>query len=580
MNRWLGFRWMPAVSLAVCCFLSLTCALAQQPAPVFERNAMIPMRDGTGLAANLFRPGGEGPFPTILMRTPYGKGDDQHAQARAFVEAGYAMVIQDCRGRGDSQGLWDPFRFDADDGFDTQEWVGRQPWCNGKIGTAGGSYVGWTQWAAAPLGSSYLKAMVPVVPFCNAYDNAYEGGAFQLALLMNWGATVGGAKLPADRTAEMFRFLPLNRFDDQLDKKVFYLEDWVEHPVDDEYWRQRGIGREAYDDVTVPVLNIGGWYDIFSKVTLEMTDRVRNESRNRLVRRNQFAVIGPWGHGVGGRKVGELDFGPSAVKDLGQLQREWFDYWLRDVDTNVEEWPAYQIFVMGANRWRGENEWPLARTQYTPYFLHSQGNADAIDGDGVLSTVQPSTSGSDTFTYDPNDPVPTTGGNNLGGAPIGPFDQTAVQQRPDVLVYTTAPLAEAVEVTGPVKMILFASSTARDTDFTAKLVDVHPDGKAYNLCDGIIRARWRESRREPTLIEPGQVYRYAIDLWVTSNLFAAGHRIGVEVSSSNFPRFDRNLNTGLPFGTDTQGQIAIQTIFHGADQASHLLLPVIPQTAE
>ena len=280
--------------------------------------------------------------------------------------AGYAMVIQDCRGRGNSEGQWDPFRYDVEDGFDTQQWVGTQSWCNGKIGTAGGSYVGWTQWASAPKQSPYLKAMVPIVPFCNAYDLAYDGGAFQLALLMHWGSSVGGAPIPADRTDEAFRFLPLTHFDDQLQKEVFYLEDWVEHPVFDDYWKQRGIGRDAFDDVTVPVLNIGGWYDIFSKATLDMINGVRNESSNRAIRRNQFAVIGPWAHGVGQRRVGELDFGQQAALDLGQLQRKWFDYWLRDQDTDVEDWPAFQIFVMGENRWRGESEWPLARTQVHP----------------------------------------------------------------------------------------------------------------------------------------------------------------------------------------------------------------------
>jgi putative CocE/NonD family hydrolase len=288
-------------------------------------------------------------------------------------------------------------------------------------------------------------------------------------------------------------------------------------------------------------------------------------------------VIGPWSHGVGRSKVGELDFGSTAAMDLGQLQLKWFDYWLRDRDTDVEDWPSFQIFVMGENRWRGESEWPLARTQYTPFYLHSGGNASEISGDGVLHRDQPVVEGTDTFVFDPSDPVPTAGGNNLVGAPAGPFDQTKVEQREDVLVYTTAPLTESVEVTGPVKMILYSASSAKDTDFTAKLVDVHPDGKAYNLCDGIIRARWRRSRSEPELIEPGKAYRYEIDLWVTSNLFKAGHQIRVEISSSNFPRFDRNPNTGNPFGTDTELLSATQTVFHGAERASHILLPVIPR---
>lgn len=543
-------------------------AIAQDDAVVFEPNVMIPMSDGTKLAANIFKPKGEGPFPTILMRSPYGKGDKKNGQARLYANSGYAMVIQDCRGRGDSEGLWDPFRFDALDGFDTQQWVGEQSWCNGKIGTAGGSYLGWTQWASAPLGSKYLKAMVPVVPFCNAYDIAYYDGAFQLALLMGWGAAQGGASLPRGKSDQAFRYLPLNRFDDQLGQEVFYLENWVKHNRDDDYWGKRGIGQDAFDDVTVPVLNIGGWYDIFSKDTLEMINGVREESSDRAMRRNQFVIIGPWSHGVGPSKVGDLDFGPDAAMNIGKIQKEWFDYWLRDKDTEVEDWPAFRIFVMGENKWRGESEWPLARTVYTPFYLH-----DA----GALSDAKPESSASVTYQYDPEDPVPTTGGNNLGGAPIGPFDQTEVEKRDDVIVYTSSVLDSPIEVTGPVKMILYASSSATDTDFTAKLVDVHPDGKSYNLCDGIVRARWRDSKTEPNLIEPGKSYRYEIDLWVTSNLFKAGHRIRVEISSSNFPRFDRNPNSGLPFGTDTELNAATQTIHHGPDQASHLLLPVIPR---
>jgi putative CocE/NonD family hydrolase len=308
-----------------------------------------------------------------------------------------------------------------------------------------------------------------------------------------------------------------------------------------------------------------------------MTNSVRNESNNRVVRRNQFAVIGLWAHGVGRKKVGELDFGQEAAMDIGQLQKKWFDYWLRDQDTDVEDWPAFQIFVMGKNKWRGESEWPLARTQYTRFYLQSNGNANDLDGDGVLNEIKPDASSTDTFTFDPANPAPTAGGNNLGGAPAGPFDQTKVERREDVLVYTSTLLAEAVEVTGPVKVVLHAATSAKDTDFTAKLVDVHPDGKAYNLCDGIIRARWRSSRTKPELVEPGKAYRYEIDLWVTSNLFKPGHRIRVEISSSNFPRFDRNPNSGLPFGTDTELIPAKQTVFHGAQRASHIVLPVIPR---
>jgi putative CocE/NonD family hydrolase len=543
-----------------------------KPSVVSETDVMVAMRDGTRLASNIFRPPGDGRYPVILMRTPYGKP----GQNALFTNAGYVLVTQDCRGRGKSEGVWDPFRYDVEDGYDTHEWIGKQAWCNGSIGTAGGSYVGWTQWASSPNASRYLKAMVPVVPFDNAYDFAYPGGAFQLALLMGWGSSVGGVQLTPEKLQQSYRYLPLNTFGDQFAPKVPYLNEWIQHPEYDDYWRARGIDYR-YTDVTVPVLNIGGWYDIFSESTIDQVDRVRDVSRDRAVRRNQFVIIGPWAHGVGVRKVGELDFGDAAILDVGKVQFEWFQYWLKNEETNVEDWPAYRLFVMGENRWRDENEWPLKRTQYTRYYLHSLGHANSRNGDGVLDTQEPTQEEADEFTYDGDDPVPTTGGNNLTGAPIGPFDQSAVEERPDMLVYTTKPLEADVEVTGPVSMILYAASSAPDTDFTAKLVDVHPDGKAYNICDGILRARYRQGREKPTLLEPGKVDRYEIDLWATSNLFRAGHCIRVEVSSSNFPRFDRNPNSGKPFGTDTELLTAEQAVYHDAEHPSHLLLPVIPR---
>ncbi len=559
-----------------CAILLLTSLTAQELPYQFEKNVMIPMRDGTRLAANIFKPKSEGSFPVILTRSPYGKPGEQWGEAKRYVPAGFVLVVQDCRGKGDSEGVWDPFRYDPQDGFDTQEWVGAQSWCNGNIGTSGGSYVGWTQWASVTKRSKYLKTMVPIVPFGNVFNElAYDGGAFQLALLMGWGAAVGGAALGPEALQEAYHFLPLREYGNQFNPKVPYLNDWIDHHRYDDYWKQRGMGYE-FSKVTIPILNIGGWYDIFSKATIDLVDQVRDSSESKLARRNQFVVMGPWAHGPGVRKVGQLDFGEAAQLDLGQLQLKWFQYWLQEGETGIEDWPPYYLFVMGTNEWRGENEWPLKRTQWTPYYLHSNGAAGSEDSDGLLSTDQPGSESTDVFTYHGENPVPTTGGNNLVGAPIGPMDQTEVEKRPDVLTYTTAPLESAVEVTGPIKMKLFAASSARDTDFTAKLVDVHPDGKAYNLCDGIVRARFRDGMDKAKFIEPGSINEYELDLWVTSNVFLQGHRIRVEVSSSNFPRYDRNPNSGLPFGSDVEMMPAHQTIYHDAEHPSHLLLPVIP----
>ena len=544
----------------------------------FQEKVAIPMRDGVELAANLWLPPDDTPVPVILLRTPYGRPREGWGRAEEFVRAGFAVVAQDCRGRGDSQGTWYPFRDDPADGVDTQKWIGEQSWCNQRIGTSGGSYVGWTQWASAPDATPMLKAMVPIVPFHDAYhDVAYAGGAYHLSLLTTWGAVVGGAQLDPEKTLSALRHLPLRTLGDQFNPPVPFITRWIEHDQYDTFWRQRGIDRH-YEKVSVPTLNIGGWYDIFSKATVEMVDRVRNRATNRMVRRNQFVIMGPWAHGVGRQTVGELDFGPDAALDLKKLELDWFRYWLNDEETGIDEWPPYQIFVMGENRWRGESEWPIARTVPTKFFFHSDGDAHDPAGSGQLLRLPPSgEQPSDVYRYDGDNPVPTMGGNNLAGAPTGPRDQSSVEQRDDVLVYTSPLLDHPIEVTGQVTAILYAATTATDTDFTAKLVDVHPDGKVYNLCDGVIRARFRQGLDSPKLVEPGKIERYEVDLWVTSNLFLPGHRIGVEISSSNFPRFDRNPNSGKPFGTDTDLLEATQTIYHDADHRSHIVLPVIPR---
>jgi uncharacterized protein len=560
-------------------FLLLTAVCLAQEAKqeiLFQGDVMVAMQDGTKLAANIFRPKADGRYPVILMRSPYGKPGEKAEEPRRYVAAGYAVVVQDCRGRGKSEGAWDPFRYDVEDGYATQEWVGQQPWCNGSIGTAGGSYLGWTQWAPAAQGSRYVKAMVPTVPFGNAYDIAYNGGALQLALLMGWGAAVGGVTLPPEKIPETFRYLPLSSYGDQFEKKVPYLNDWVKHYTYDDYWKKRSMD-SRYADVTVPVLNIGGWYDIFSKTTLELASKVRGSSKDRKVRRNEFVIMGPWTHHVGPSKVGELDFGAEAALNVSEWQFKWFEYWLKGRETGVQDWPAYYLFIMGENQWRGENEWPIKRTCFTPYYLHSAGHAGSAKGDGTMTLTLPAAEPTEKFTYDATNPVPSIGGNNLIGATAGPYDQGRVEEREDVLVYTTAPLEKDVEVTGPVKLVLWAASSAKDTDFTGKLVDVHPDGKAYNLCDGIVRAQYRNGTANPTPLEPAQPTRFDIDLWVTSNLFHRGHRIRLEVASSNFPRFDRNPNSGKPFGTDTELLSARQTIFHDGEHPSHLLLPVIPR---
>ena len=547
----------------------------------------IPMRDGVELSANIFLPKTQGKYPVILIRSPYGKGNEKNSDGLFYAGRGYVLVSQDCRGKGSSQGRWEPFANERNDGRDTQKWLLEQPWCNGSVGTSGGSYVGFTQWISAPNAGDHLKAMFPVVPLVDTYgDGVYIDGALNLALMMGWGSMVAlrqGEPVAMYTWNEQdwnkaFRTLPLSEWDSGLGRKIQYLRDWVAHPHFDEYWAARGV-RNKWQDITVPICAVGGWYDIFSRSVFEHINAVRAKSRSQDARKHQHLVMGPWGHGISqDGKVGDLNFGKESVINLRELQTKWFDCWLKGDKTGAGTWPAFRIFVMGRNQWRDEQQWPLERTEYTPYYFHSEGSANTAEGDGELATAKPSEQPTDEFVYDPNDPVPTAGGCNLMGCPAGPRDQSEVEKRNDVLVFTSEALKTELEVTGPVKVVLYAASTAKDTDFTAKLVDVYPDGRPFNLCDGIMRAGYRGSKSAASLIQPGKVYRYEIDLWVTSNAFLPGHKIRVEISSSNFPRFDRNLNTGEPFGAGTKFIKATQTIYHDKERPSHILLPIIANT--
>jgi putative CocE/NonD family hydrolase len=374
-----------------------------------------------------------------------------------------------------------------------------------------------------------------------------------------------------------YKYLPLSTWDEQLGFKVQFLRDWIAHPEYDSYWARRGIAGKA-DRINVPNITLSGWYDVFVSQAFEYVKAVRQTSKSDIARKHCHLIVGPWAHGPNWM-AGERDFGENAEIDVEKLQERWFDHWLKG-EGNIDDLPPYRIFVMGKNEWRDEYEWPLARTQYTPYYFHSLGSANSLKGDGTLSTATPADEPADTFIYDPENPVPTRGGCILFGDEYGAQDQAETEKRNDVLVFTSKELREALEVTGPVKAVLYAASNAPDTDWTAKLVDVYPDGRALNLCDGIIRARYRNSSTTPSLIEPGRIYRYQIDLWVTSNVFLSGHRIRVEISSSNFPRLDRNPNTGHKFGADAELRKATQTIYHDADHPSHIILPVIPNRSE
>jgi len=365
-----------------------------------------------------------------------------------------------------------------------------------------------------------------------------------------------------------------------LEPVARYVGDYLRHPHDGPPWWAVNLERR-HDQVAVPMYHVTSWYDIFLHGGLANFSGLRKNAMTETARNAQKLIVGPWAHlfpytNPTSTGTGDIDFGPDALISLHDIQLRWFDHWLKGIDTGILDEPPVKLFVMGENRWRDEREWPLARTRYTPWYFHSGGRANTAAGDGVLDARAPVEESADHFVYDPDDPVPTMGGNTLILA-MGVQDQRPVEARGDVLVYTSAVLTEPLEVTGPIVVALHATSSAPDTDFTAKLVDVRPDGYAQNLADGIVRARYRDSRESPALLTPGRIARFTIALWATSHVFLPGHRIRVEISSSNFPRFDRNLNTGEDAATGTRRQIARQAVFHDARHPSHIVLPIIPR---
>ncbi len=554
------------------------------------------MRDGVRLSADVFLPRAGGKRPTVLLRTPYESLHEPHIDWAAWwARRGYAVVIQDCRGRFESEGTFYPYRDDGRDGHDTLEWISTQPWYDGTIGTSGRSYGGLFQWQLARYGSPYLTAMAPQVIMGDYFGDCHrQGGAVQWTLtgfatvifstsvsLIQRGAThIFG-------NSSYYRHLPLVDFDVQtIGREVPWYRDWCAHTTYDDYWKALNT-EDTLHRVAVPVVQQAAWYDPYTAAMLRTWSTLRQVGASERARDSAKIYVIPWTHHLPeGSRLGDLDFGPGAYLDLRREDLRWFDYWLKGIDTGIMAEPPIKLFVMGENLWRHEHEWPLARTELTPYYLHSSGGANSAIGNGSLTPEPPGGEPPDRFDYDPDNPVPTLGGNNstwtwmkFAAEPIypGPIDQRPIERRDDVLVYTSPRLDRDLEVTGPLEAVLYAASSAPDTDFTAKLVDVYPDGRAIHLSEGILRARHRHSLESVEFLEPGEVAEYRIQMAPTSNVFFAGHCLRLEIASSNFPRFDRNLNTGEGIFTGTRRQTAHQTVLHDARYPSHVVLPVIPR---
>ena len=545
----------------------------------------VPMRDGVTLSADVTLPAaaleqGER-APIILMRTPYVKSDMRAiTTARYYAERGYAFVAMDVRGRGDSDGVFVPYVNDGIDGYDAIEWLAAQPWSDGNVGTIGGSYPGCIQWLTALHQPPHLRAMVVLVTPADPFVETPTGlPGLQHLCWLHYVSGRMNQPMESVNWEEIYDHLPVVTMDERVGRAIPVWREHISHAQLDDYWR-RLCYQDQFDRVNVPVLHISGWYDDEQIGTPQNYVGMTTRGATPETRASQRLLMGPWGHQVNTtQKLGEVDFGAQALIDLRAEQARWFDRWLKNDESAAADSPV-RIFVMGENVWRDEQEWPLARAQETSYYLRSGGAANSRFGDGTLSTAAPrGDEAQDTYRYDPSRPTPfitEATSSQIGG----PDDYAAIQRRDDTLVYVTEPLATDTEVTGSIIAELYASSSAPDTDFTVMLFDLHPSGFTQRLCDGMVRARFREGMDRPSLIEPGRVYQYRIDCWHTSQVFRAGHRIGAQIASSAFPKVDRNLNTGAPLGQTVEMAVAEQRIYHDDAHPSRIILPIIPRPAD
>lgn len=610
-----AFKWLISVStinkrathaFVNCCLLLMIASLLSfvndpEKGPALngvriERHREVVMRDGVKLYADIYLPEAPGKYPTIVIRTPYGlQRDGMHQAVVKYAQRGYAVVVQDVRGRYESEGKWEPFRDEANDGFDTIEWAAAQSFSNGKVGTQGGSYLGHNQWQAAAQNPPHLVAIFPTLASTNIYANWITmGGAFRLSFNYGWGVVRmpnrimlpqywhTEAYMPEElKYDNILMHLPLKDGDLQsAGYATQHYRDWLAHESYDQYWKSIS-DEERFDKIKVPAYTFGGWFDIFLTGTINGYTGMKNKGGSTQARAGARMIIGPWGHGSS-QSYGDVDFTPAALVDQFETELRFFDYHLKGINNGLEAEPPVRLFYMGINKWRNETDWPIPGTQYQQLYISSTTSANSVRGDGKITLAKPVKAGKDMYRYDPDNPIKTLGGNNCCGTPTlaGPKDQRPLEQKQDVLVYTSDFLDTTLTIAGPVKMKLFAATDGPDTDWMIKLVDVYPNGFAMPISEGIIRARFREGLDKVKLLKPGEVYEYDIELTGTANVFLPGHRIRIDITSSNFPQFDRNPNTGAPLGDNAIVRVAQQTIYHGDKQLSHIVLPVVKNIAE
>lgn len=563
------------------------------------RGQMVVARDGIHLSVDVYRPDTVGRFPAILTITPYDNNGARES-ARGWAKRGYVVVAADIRGRYDSEGEWDPFNpKNKTDGYDLVEWTAKQSWCTGRVGMVGSSYSGWTQWWTASTAPPSLKAIAPFVAPPDPFGNIpYQEGVL-VGWVVDWAAGMSG------RTAQNVSTGPYNGWTNTRYRDLWHtpyidllnfrgmmdapwFEKWYQNNLSTAaYWKEISYqGKDKCAKMTVPALNVSGWFDVDHPGSPANYMCMKAYGGTPEARRPSL-IIGPWIHGVGQPAPDGRDHGAAATIDLNGYVVRWFDHFLKGLDNGVENDPPVYVYVMGSNKWYGAKDWPLPETQWTKYYFQSGGHANSLKGDGVLTTTPPRAEGSDTYVYDPAHPTLAPYGDPGNGHIPGAVDTRLTSLGDEVLVYQTPVLTEDVQVIGPIEAKLYASTSAWDTDWMVRLIDVDPDGYAALLTDGVIRARNRNPANQGrftaealSTIEPGKVYEYTINFMRgTGNVFQRGHRIRIEVSSSLYPFYLRNLNTGadnLALATEAQAVVATQKVYHGGNFASHILFPVIP----
>ena len=544
-------------------------------AEIQVETVQVPMRDGIKLATDIYRDDTVKKAPVVLVRTPYNK-DRAKGTAEQFVKAGFIAVIQDCRGANASEGTMIPYDNEGQDGFDCIEWITRQPWCSGRVGMWGASYVGATQWQAAVEKPPGLVTITPRATWSSFYRNLYLGGAVRLSLIAKWAG--GNSERPEGATPPtdwdpVLSHLPLSEVDDTIGWPIPWLEGMLTHPQPNGYWNRLNLTPQI-TDLDLPMQHIVGYYDFFSRESVGNFMIMQKEARDPKIRAQQQLILGPWDHGsIGKSKVGDVDFGPKATVDTMALNLDWFAHHLKqDTTTQAKPFAPVRYFVMGDNAWREAQTWPPEGFTATSFYLHS----DA--GKRMLSRAAPtSDQPADTFRADPANPVPAcpvTEARPLHAAIWAPVDQSSIEARDDVLAYSTGPLAEPITFAGNLEAKLHVSADTPDADWVVRLVDVHPDGLAQNLAVGILRGRYRDSLMNPQPLEPGKVYEITVDLGPCAATIAKGHQLHVDISGAYFPLFDRNPNTGEgPFGSKTA--IATESVHHRPGALSRIILPCL-----